>query len=213
MAESSVLWLKWNPASFLFYLEENGNTLHFKDGKSNEPFIQFDSTPFETLEMGWTEEGGELNILLQEEQRINLSFRSNGQSEFDFSKCPESEEKRVLNSNRLQFVRAEYWLVKPADPPKKQNKAESAPASNSLTKELIGTIPDVKLFGTRYQLHNCAMGVICSHPVYLLPAELKISEVRNLLSILGVHPNKHSIEGLGFWTEGMGLRCTNEDTL
>jgi hypothetical protein len=87
---------------------------------------------------------------LNDDGRIKLNFRSGGVSEFNFSNLPPSQEKVTIDvGTHMQFIRAEYWLVRTTEPTLNKKAPKAAPAKN-LTKELIGSMTNVHLFNNRY---------------------------------------------------------------
>jgi hypothetical protein len=93
--DANVSWMRWNPDCFLSYFEEGGQMVHFKDSSKGH-FIELYSTPLVTLETGWNQEGGDISILFDEDEKLNLSFTSNVETIIDFSRSPMSEEKIAL---------------------------------------------------------------------------------------------------------------------
>lgn len=88
--DTNITWMRWNPECWISYFEEGGQMVHWKEA-SKGPFIEVDTTPFETFEVGWTEEGGDIAILLDDDEKLTLSLRQGENSFIDFTKTPENE--------------------------------------------------------------------------------------------------------------------------
>jgi hypothetical protein len=72
---------------------------------------------------------------------------------------------------------------------------------------------NIHLFNNRYVRETSAATLLRSYPVYVLPSELKISEIKKMLTIMNISLSEELAGKLEFFTNAMAHRCNNDTTL